>query len=193
LTFKLLGCLSGHRGLPRSAMRRTGPGRFTSGSRLYLLGEDGGDVLGRYSVQVQVNFGRVLDRGPWLWERPGGPRHSCGSGYRAPRTRGRRGPHLPACAAPGTPASAPGPAGSPGGVLQRGAGLPAGVVPAAVRVAQLASAGGPLPAITAWRTWAMAARCPRPAPRGFPPRAATSPLGNGRPCSHPRRSAPDPW
>jgi hypothetical protein len=36
-------------------------------------GEDGGDVLGAYPVQVE--FGRVLDRGPQLWERLGGPRH----------------------------------------------------------------------------------------------------------------------
>jgi hypothetical protein len=185
--------LSGHRGLPRSAMRRAGG----------LAGSRPGPGCVCWAKTAAMSWAGTPCRCRWISVGCSIAGRGCGSG-RAARA-------IPVGAGTGlrgrgdgagrTFQLAPHPEHQQarlalrafGGVLRGLAGLPAGVVPAAVRVAQLASAGGPLPAITAWRTWAMAARCPRPAPRGFPPRAATSPLGNGRPCSHPRRSAPDPW
>lgn len=38
-----------------------------------LAGDDGGHILGGHTVQVQVNLGGPLDRGPRCWERFCGP------------------------------------------------------------------------------------------------------------------------
>ena len=121
------GLRPGSRGSPR---RRHPPCQVTAGSHDLLMRRAGG-LAGSRPGPGMFSWARMVAMssagtpcrcrwisvgcsiaGPWLWERPGGPRHSRGSGYRAPRTRGRRGPHLPACAAPGTPASAPGPPGT---------------------------------------------------------------------------------
>jgi hypothetical protein len=40
---------------------------------MVVSGDDGGDVLGRDAVQVQVNLLRAFDRGTRLQERLGGP------------------------------------------------------------------------------------------------------------------------
>ena len=115
-----------------------------------------------YSVQVQVDFGRVLDRGPWLWKRPSGPRHSRGSGYKAPRTRGQVQAAPSSLRRTRNAGKRPWPSGAPGGVRRGLAGLPVGLVPAAVRAAVMchrwgrwARRHGPQPS-TLGTVWALA-------------------------------------